>query len=214
MRAGRHALGCVRRRQYGADRKSAAEALGDRHDIRSDPRPFVREELAGAAHPGLNLVEHEQQPMLVAKLANGSEKFRRDSPDAALALNGLEHDRGRLRSDCGFECFEIAEVDMIETPGRRGKAFEILLVTGSSERRESPPMERATKSNDALAIGLAGYIMIAPRDLDRALAGFRARVTEEDLLGECQPRQLVGDRLLALDTVKVRRVPELLGLCL
>src|ERR1700720_4263785 len=56
MRAKGHAPRRVARRQKSAERKSAADALGDRHDVGHDAKKFVSEELAGAADSGLHLV--------------------------------------------------------------------------------------------------------------------------------------------------------------
>ena len=44
VRAGRHALRGLGRRQHRGGRKAAAETFGDRHDIRHDTGPLVREE--------------------------------------------------------------------------------------------------------------------------------------------------------------------------
>ena len=49
MGAGLHAGGGFCRRKAGAERKAAADALGDRHDVGRDARPFMGKELAGAA---------------------------------------------------------------------------------------------------------------------------------------------------------------------
>src|SRR5947207_3034467 len=56
--------------------------------------------------------------------------------------------------------------------------------------------------------------MIAPRDLDGALAGFGSRIAEKHPLGERLPRQLFSKLLLALDPVEIGRVPEFFGLSL
>ena len=50
VRAGHHALGRLLGGEHGAERKAAADALGDRHHVGRDARPLVREQLAGAAH--------------------------------------------------------------------------------------------------------------------------------------------------------------------
>ena len=63
--------------QAGAQREAAADALGDRHDVGRDAGPFMGEELAGAADAALHFVEHQQQAMLVAELAQGAQEFMR-----------------------------------------------------------------------------------------------------------------------------------------
>ena len=77
VRAGHHALGGLVGGQERADRKAAADALGDRHYVRRDAGPLVREQLAGAAHAALHLVEHQQQPVPVAHLPQRLEQCRR-----------------------------------------------------------------------------------------------------------------------------------------
>ncbi len=85
-------------RQAGAQREAAADALGDRHDVRRDARPFIGEELAGAADAALDLVEDQQQAVLVAELrAAPCRNAFGDRADAALALDRLDQDRRRLR---------------------------------------------------------------------------------------------------------------------
>src|SRR4051794_13044177 len=54
--------------------------------------------------------------------------------------------------------------------------------------------------------------MIAPRELDGALAGLSSGIAEKHPFGEGQPRQLFSKLLLALNPVKIGRVPEFLGL--
>ena len=76
MRARSHALGSLRGRKTGAERKAAADALGDRHDIRRDADLLIGKEPAGAAHAGLHFVEHQQQTVLVAQLAQAAQKLR------------------------------------------------------------------------------------------------------------------------------------------
>ena len=95
MRAGDHR----RRRRLGgedrAERKAAADALGDHHDVGRDPGPFVREEPAGPAHAALHLVEDQQRAGLVADVAQALEALVGNDADAALALDRLDQDRRR-----------------------------------------------------------------------------------------------------------------------
>jgi hypothetical protein len=76
MRAGLHAGGGLCGGKAGAEREAAADALGDRHDVGRDARPFMGEELAGAADAGLDLVEDQQQAVFVAELAKRLHEFR------------------------------------------------------------------------------------------------------------------------------------------
>lgn len=55
-------------------------------------------------------------------------------------------------------------------------------------------------------------IMITARGLDRAFQRFRAGIGEEDLVCECRFRQALCKLFLARHFIKVRDVPDLLGL--
>ena len=73
MGAGHHALGGLLGGQHCPEREAAADALGHRHHVGRNAGPLVGEQLAGAAHAGLHLVEHQQQAVLVAQLAQRLE---------------------------------------------------------------------------------------------------------------------------------------------
>ncbi len=148
MRANRHALGGFGGGQAGADRKAAAERLGERHDIRLDADTLIAEQRAGAAHAGLHLVEHEQQAVLVAELAQRPEKRRRRHSNAALAHDRFDQDRRRFRPDRALGRLEIAERHLIEAVDRRTEAFEIFLV--AARRRASPGCGRGTRRQSVM----------------------------------------------------------------
>ncbi len=81
----------------GADRHAVAERLGHRDDVGHDAEVLVREPRAGAAEAGLDLVDHEQDPALVAEPADALEVLGGGRVHAALALHRLEQDRGDRR---------------------------------------------------------------------------------------------------------------------
>ena len=81
---------------HHARRDAAGEGLGAGQDVGLDAVVLVGEPLAGAAHAGLDLVEDQQHAALVAQLAQPGEVIRRRDVDAALALDRLDQDRGRL----------------------------------------------------------------------------------------------------------------------
>ena len=88
--------------QHGAEREAAADALRRRHDVGRDAGPFMREQLAGAAHAGLHLVHAEDDAVLVAYRAQIAQELHVGGTHAALALDRLDDDAGgaRDRSRC------------------------------------------------------------------------------------------------------------------
>ena len=75
VRARQHALAGILGGEERADRKAAAKRLGERHHVGLDAGALVGEQLAGAAHAGLHLVEDQQQAVLVAQRAQAFEKL-------------------------------------------------------------------------------------------------------------------------------------------
>src|SRR5437016_136303 len=99
MGAGGHAQRRFFGRETSTHREAAADALGNRHDVGGDARPLVGEELAGAPDAALDLIEHQENAVLVAQFAQGSELVWRQRADAALALDRLDENAGRLITD-------------------------------------------------------------------------------------------------------------------
>ena len=73
---------------------------------------------------------------------------------AALALDRLDQDRGRLRPDRLLDRLEIAERHLVEALDHRAEAFEVFLLSARRERRERAAVERALEGDDAIALGL------------------------------------------------------------
>ena len=86
-------FGQLRFPQHRADREAAAEAFGQSEDIRLDAVMLISEQLAGASHARLHLIEDEQQIMLIAQLAQLLHECLISRDDAAFRLHELQHDR-------------------------------------------------------------------------------------------------------------------------
>src|SRR5690606_5930884 len=69
-------------------------------------------------------------------------------------------------------------------------------------------MEGAFECDDADAVFLTAYIVIAPRGLDGAFQRFGARIGEEDLVGESRFHQPLAQPVLARNFIEVGNVPE------
>ena len=54
--------------------------------------------LAGAAHAGLDFIQHQKRAGFVAQLAQAAQELRSDHTHAAFALQGLDQDRGGGRA--------------------------------------------------------------------------------------------------------------------
>ena len=103
MAAGHKTICDIFSRQHCAERQAAAQGLGQRQDIRLDAEVFIAEKFAGATHAGLHFVENQQQPALIAQLAQAEHVNFIGHDDAALGLDRLDEDRdGFLRVDSGF----------------------------------------------------------------------------------------------------------------
>jgi hypothetical protein len=142
--------------EAGAHRKAAADRLGDRHDVRLDTGPFMGEQLAGAAHAGLDLVEDQQEALVVAERAQSRRKLRWDRADAALALDRLDQDRRRLVGDRRLQRVHVVERNLIEAFDLGAEALEIFRLAAGGDGRQRPAVERALEGDDAEALGMAG----------------------------------------------------------
>ena len=83
--------GSLFRREQGGQRHAAADALAEGHDVGNDRRMFIGEQLAGAAHAGLDLVDDEQEAVLICQSPQLPEELIGRSPHAGLALDRLQH---------------------------------------------------------------------------------------------------------------------------
>ena len=80
-------------------RRAAAQALAQGHDVGAHAAVLPAPQRAGAAHAGLHLVEDEENALGVADLAQADQTLLGNGPDAALALDWLDQDRGGALGD-------------------------------------------------------------------------------------------------------------------
>ena len=77
------------------ERQAAAERLAADEDVGLEPVVVLdRPHRAGAAHARLHLVVDVEDPVLVARRADGPQEVLGHRDEAALALDGLEHHAG------------------------------------------------------------------------------------------------------------------------
>ena len=195
--AGLEDLGSRAMRHDGADRHARAEALGQRHHVRNDARPLMGEPASGAAGSALNLVDHQQPTLLVAKLPHLLQVFHPGRGDPAFALDGLEKDG----NDVGIglrqraQRLDVVERDAHEAAHQGFEALLDLLVPGGREGGERAAVEGFLVDHDTW-LGDSPVVAIEPSHLDGCLVGFQTRVAEEHVGHPRQADQAGGHRRL------------------
>ena len=198
--------------QDGAHRKAAAEAFRRPYDVGGDAGPFIGVQLAGATVPRLHFVEPKQDAEFVG---DGPQAFQipvGSRPDAAFALHRFDQDAGRLRPDGGPHLVEIAEGDAVETLDDGAEALQMLFLAAGGQRRQGAAMKGAFGDDDAVALGMAGLVVILAHQLDDAFHRLGARIAKEDGVGKAVCDEPLGHLFLSRDAVQVGAVPQLSGL--
>src|SRR5262249_41678496 len=160
--------------------------------------------IPGAPHPGLHLVEGEQQTMLIAELAQRLEESMRRRAHAALALHRLDQDAGSVRADRFLHGFDVAMRHLVEAVHGRTKAFEIFRRARRGEGRERPTVESAFEGDDAITLAVAFGEMMMADELDHALHRFRAGIAEEHVVGKALLAQTRSEDLAVRALEQVR----------
>ena len=168
--------GCSRvaaspRRDAGADRDAAAQALGHGDDVGVGHRSG--EPLAGAADAGLHLVEPEQRAVVAGDLAGGGEVVGGRDDHARLALDRFEDDGRGLVGDGLRERGLVAVRHEGDVAGQRLERRAVRLLRRQRERAHGAAVEGALGGDQ---VGTAG----APGELEGRLVGLGAGVGEED----------------------------------
>ena len=189
-------------------RKARAEAFGGREDIGLDAGPLVSVQAPGATDSRLHFVEDEKEIALVTDFAQTLEKGVRNHPNAALALNRLDQDCGRLRRDRGLDGGKVRYRNLIEAFDLGAEALKIFLLTARGDGGEGAPVEGALEGQDAIALGVTVNPLASPRHLDRRLIRLGPGIGEEDKVGESGVDEAPGKSLALGILVEVGDVPE------
>jgi ParB family chromosome partitioning protein len=162
---------------------------------------------ARAPQAALDLVEDERRAGLVAALASGHEQVVVQHPHAALALHGLQEDRGGALVDRGAQRVG-ARRHGPEAGDERGERGLLGLLRRGAQRAVRAPVEGAVDRDDVAALaGLAGA-------LDRGLDRLGAAVGEEDAPAErprAEPLGQAGHRLGVEEVADVEQPARLLA---
>ncbi len=197
------------------DGETPAETLGHADRVGLHARVLVGVETPGAADAALHLVEQQHEPVLVAEPPQAAEEFRRARHDAALALDGLDEDRGGGVVDQRRERRHVVEFAEREAGHERTEAALNLLLRRGAHAAERAAVKRILSANDLEALALLAARTapaVQARELDETLVGLGAAVAEEDTSRARMPRD--PPRQLALVGVaeQVAHVHELRGL--
>ena len=193
--------------EEGTDRHAVSQSLRHRQDIRLHAVGLPCKHGAGAAHATLDLIEDQQQIMLIAELPYAPEKFLRRRIDTALTLDRLHDDRTGVFIDLRLYGIEIVEGCEAHTPDQRLKRCTVVVLAGHADRAHRTTVEGALHRDD-LAAGPALIIVVATRDLQRALDGLRTGVREEHTVHPARRKQLLRRLDGRLIVEEIRRVQQ------
>jgi hypothetical protein len=152
--------------------------------VRGHAEVLDREHLPGAAEPRLDLVDDEQDPVLVAQVAQARHELLRRDVVAALALDGLDEDRRHVLRRADLPEDPLPEepevvVDRVADVGEEGGEVAPLrrLRRRERQRPHRPPVEPVEERDEPRPL------RDVARELHRGLDRLRPRVREEALLG-------------------------------
>ena len=201
-------------------RHAGGDRLGHDQQIGLDPEVLDGEELPGAAEPGLHLVDDEHDPVLRRELADSVHPLGGGHHESALALDGLEDDRGhvlcgdvrrqhppqrveRLSGRVGARPpVRVGERRAVDLGGERAHPGLVrMLLRRERHRHQRAAVERAVEGDHRLAS------RGVPGDLDGVLDSLGAGVEERGLLG-ARDRRPLEQPLGELDVGLVRQDRE------
>ena len=133
---------------------------------------------AGAAEPGLDLVDHHQRAGLVADLADRRAGSRRGAGlTPPSPCTGSISTAATDGVDGLGDGVDVAPRDVVEALGHRLERLVLGRLAGRRERRQRAAVEAAERADDDVAAAAA----VLAGQLERALDGLGAGVGEEDL---------------------------------
>ena len=209
MGAGREGLGCPTPRETRAYGHAVTERLGDRHDIRNRFAVLMSEPASGAAHAGLDLVQHQQPIVPVAERTQPGEIIILRHDHAAFAKHRFDQHRDHFRVAGGNfrQGFDIVVGETHETLHQRLEASVHFWVAGGAQRRQRAAVEAALGDRDLGRVD-ATRVTTGARNLDRRLVRLGAGITEEHAVHTRELHQRFRKTLLVGDCVEVRGVYE------
>ena len=170
-----HGLGDLGPGDGGPDRVAGAERLGHGDHVGPDLVVLVGEEAAGAAHPGLDLVHHQQHPGPRGHLPDGPQVAGGRDPDPGLALDRLDQHGRRVRADGRGQGVDVAEGHVGEAGGHGLERGVHGRLAGGGQGGQGAAVEAAEGGHDAGGLLAPVGPAPAPGHLDGGLVGLGAR---------------------------------------
>ena len=223
MVAGLVGVGDFRTRRVRAERKSIRDSFRHHQNIRLDSVVLDRKHFSGPSEAGLHLIRDEQNAVAVENLFHFLEVIRRRHDNPAFAHHRLGDERRDIvRSghahhfvDCvGAVPCALFRIIRPQRPvgvggggegdsGRVGTAlFFARVVSRDAERAPAPAVKARVQGNKFVLAGAE------PRELERALDGFRAAVPEKRLSQIAARRDLrdfLREVRYGLHVIEIRR---------
>ena len=134
----------------------------------------------------LYLVNDQQCTPFPADSLGLGQKFGTAFMHASLALNDLQHHRGRPIVDSRFELIDVVKVDVADIRQQRFELAAVSRVPSEGHRSDGAPVKTVSGSYDSRAS------RCQPRKLDRAVDRLRAAITYK---GACQVRRRSPNQL-------------------
>ena len=211
--AGGQGVGRVAPGAHRADGHAGAQLLGHGAGVGLHAVVLMGEQLAGTAGANLHLVEHQQDALLIAQIAQALEELLGGGTDAALALNGLGEDGANVVAHLLLHGLQIVELSIAEALGQGGEPLGIVddLLAGGGGGGQRAAVEGLQHGDDHIALGVAVVHGVLTGQLDLTFVGLGAGVGEEHLLEAA----VLADQLTDLDgglvVVVVGAVHQALG---
>ena len=130
------------------------------------------EQLAGAAHAALDLVQEEKQAVLVGHFPAADQILGRGRVDAAFALQRLDQNRRGAVGHRRARLVHVAEGDMVEAVHRRAETVQQLVLAGGGDGGQGAAVEAGGAGDDPEALAASRTVLKPARHLQARLDRF------------------------------------------
>src|SRR5215472_7841420 len=164
---------------------------------------LLREQLAGAAEPGLDLVEDQHHVVRTAEFAYLREIAGRWNDDAGFPLDRLDEEGDRVRRDRSLQRRGVAEGDDLEARRERPEMFACRWVGAEADDAEGASVE-VVGADDDLGLPVRHTLdLVTPlaHGFDRTLHRRGTAVHRQHLVGAGKLRDLLveGGKLIVVE---------------